>query len=199
MFNNSVCGLERLHFEKNDILNAVLPIAGDLQAAGGSDFTFEATLISPSSSKDDDKSKDRSGLRLVLGGGEAPMSEPESQRRPQRAVVDFICDAKRTGLEGEWDEGEDHYEHKRGLDRRDEGGKKATEDEDITKNHQLMKDGAALIFESYGPASSDSKMDELRLTWYTSAACIDKRDDGSGAGGGDDGSHWGFFTWLIIM
>ena len=200
-----VCGLEHLHFDKNDVLSSVLPIAGDLHADGGSDFTFKATVLAPSAS--DEKLKDRHGLRLVLGGGAAPLGEPELLR-PQRAVIDFICDPKRTGLEGEW-EGEDRYETSGAAERRGETGVGQTEDEkkegdgakeDVTKNHQLIKDGAALVFDGYGPASgADSKTDELRLTWYTEAACVDKRDDGSGGAGGDSGSHWGLFTWLTIM
>lgn len=209
------------------MLSSVLPVAGNLHDWGGGDLSVEAVRLTPSSEgggeSPPDPAKKRDGLRLVLGGGAAPLGEPDAaKKRAQRAVVDLVCDPKRTGLEGEW-QGEDEYEGgksaaategaremprllRRWLGRRDdEKTPDAPPPADPAKDHQLVNDGAALLFDSYGPAGPDSKTDELRLTWYTDAACNGKRDDGSKnptpPGGGDEGggSHWGLFTWLVVM
>lgn len=107
------------------------------------------------------------GLKLVLHGG--------NYTREQRAVVDFVCDMERTGLET-------------GEDKKDE--KDAVE--------------GSLKFVSYGNAD-DAKVDTLKLEWRTKVACEEFAKGGGDKGGGDkDGgkgetSNWGFFTWLFVM
>ena len=56
-------------------------------------------------------------------------------------------------------------------------------------------DGKSLTFVSYG--SIDDKTDVLRLNWRTKYACEDFEDDDDESS--SKGSHWGFFTWFIIM
>ena len=56
-------------------------------------------------------------------------------------------------------------------------------------------DGKSLTFVSYG--AIDEKTDVLRLNWRTKYACEDFEDDDDDSS--NKSSHWGFFTWFIIM
>lgn len=112
---------------------------------------------------------EKEGLRVELNGG-------VYNKRKQTAIVELICDKERTGLEGEI-EPEDQYES-RGEDQAEES-----------------PNAASLTFLKYGPASDDSDSDVLRLEWRTKHACEGPRDDE----GGSTSSHWGFFTWFIIV
>jgi hypothetical protein len=113
------------------------------------------------------------GIRLVLNGGRYPWEKG----RKQRAVIDFICDSDRTGLEGLNGKGDSKGKRERRSDDEDEKG-----------------DEKSLRFESYGPSEDNADVDELKLVWLTQYACKDNKEDG-----GKDGSHWGFFTWFIVM
>jgi hypothetical protein len=94
--------------------------------------------------------------------------------RKQRAIVDFLCDKEFTGVEGEV-EPEDKYKH----EKRDEA--------------LAAGNSTALQFMKYGPEGGDTETDVLRLEWKTKYACESLEDDGKVT------SHWGFFTWFIIM
>lgn len=67
-----------------------------------------------------------------------------------------------------------------GLTTREEGGKRDADDR------------PSLQFKSFGLADDDSYV--LRLDWRTRYACDHYVDENKG-----ESSHWGFFTWLIIM
>ncbi|KFH48535.1 Autophagy-related protein-like protein [Hapsidospora chrysogenum ATCC 11550] len=184
-----------------DMVTGVIAIAGTLQDQGGSKFEYEATRLKTSDSNSDSK---KEGLRLVLKGGKHKLSDPVKKRRDQRAVIEFLCDPEKTGLEGEWDSEERYDGDRRDKEkekRDDEGegdGDGENEDDDEEKStveHQLLKEDTALLWESYGPNEKDDA-DVLRLTWSTKYAC-EKRDDDDGES--DSSGSWGFFTWLIII
>lgn len=189
-----------------DNVDKVIAIAGNLENYGGKAFDYEAARLKSSDSHSDSK---KEGLRLTLKGGKYPLTGPVKQRREQRAVIEFLCDHDKTGLEGEW-ESEDRYDGDNKLRARaddKDDDKKGEEDEDDGESgidHQLKKDDAALIWESYG-LNDKEDADILRLTWYTKHACEKPRDDKDGGdkedddNDGDSSSHWGFFTWIIIM
>ena len=129
---------------------------------------------------------------MVLEGGKHPLDG--SDRRKQRAVVEFLCDPDKEGTEGEW-EAEDKYKDS-ALSRRDDSNDDDDSDNDHSAiEHQLKTDDAALIWESYGP---EEDVDELHLTWYTKHAC-EKRDDSGDDTDEGTTTHWGFFTWFVIM
>lgn len=93
-------------------------------------------------------------------------------KRRQRAIVELLCDKERTGLEDSASNGD--YEV---LDEKKE------------------VQGPSLVFEGYQSHQEGTKEDTLRLKWYTKYACED-------IGGRDENapsSHWGFFTWMLIM
>lgn len=213
--NTRVCATERIvghHGDtKFDDFNEAWAIAGELQQYGGGPLDNEAVYL-PTSDSNSDAEKD--GVRIVIKGGWHTGSN--GQKRQQKAIIEFICDADLEGTEGEW-KGEDEYIP--GDDEASEGSasdpakRDAAEDGDkgegggegdggdkTDKPVQLGYNGTqALIFNSYSPLDGDKDVDVLRLTWKTKHAC-QKRDGGDG-GSGDDSpsSHWGFFTWLVIM
>lgn len=205
------CAITRFLKGDQDSVTKVVAIAGGLENAGGSQFDYEATRLKNSDSNSDSQ---KEGLRLVLKGGKHPLNGPVSERREQKAVIEFICDPDKTGTEGEW-ASEDEYEKapaskraaeddkgdKKDKDDKDKSGDEGDKDDDGKQDssieHQLKNENAALIWEDY----ADQKgVDVLRLTWYTKYAC-EKRD------GGKDDDHeptdssasWGFFTWFVIM
>lgn len=189
----------------------MVAIAGGLENAGGSQFDYEATRLKSSDSNSDAQ---KEGLRLVLKGGKHPLTGPVSERRNQKAVIEFICDPDKTGTEGEWTS-EDEYEKapktkRRAADDKDDKKEKDDKDGDNKDDdgktdsaieHQLKNENAALIWEDY---AKEKDVDILRLTWYTKYAC-EKRDGGKDGGKDDDrepsdsSASWGFFTWFVIM
>jgi autophagy-related protein 27 len=179
----------------------VISIAGALENAGGTAFDFEATRLKTSDSTSDSQ---KEGVRLILKGGKHPLSG--DNKREQKAIIEFLCDKDRTGLEEEW-ESEDKYkkpskrdEEKKEEDKEKEGDKEGDrKEEESTIEHQLKHNNTALIWDSY---KDEKGVDVLRLTWHTKHAC-EKRDSGDDGKDGDDkkdpSAGWGFFTWFIIM
>ncbi|KAG6161675.1 hypothetical protein E4U22_007316 [Claviceps purpurea] len=200
-----VCAIQRLIQGETDIVETVTAIAGALENAGGSQFEYEATRLNGSDSNSD---AHKEGLRLVLKGGKYPLDAPLKERREQKAIVEFLCDEKE-GTEGEWTDSEDQYSESemlrrrddRGDDKRDDGDNDGGNQDKSFPEHQLKKENAALIWESYGP---EKDADVLRLTWHTKHAC-EKREGNDGDGddkkgdGGDESTHWGFFTWFVVI
>lgn len=210
-----MCAIERLINGDTDNISEVVAIAGALEQYGGTQFDYEVTRLKTSDSKSD---SDKEGLRLVLKGGKNPLDGPLKERTEQKAIIEFLCDEKKTGTEGEW-ESEDKYEKKKRADKEDDEdklddkkdddkeGDDETDDEDKDgethsgMEHQLKKDDAALIWESYEKVK-DAKV--LHLTWHTKYAC-EKRDGDKDSDKDDpeDGEKvsagWGFFTWLVIV
>jgi hypothetical protein len=189
MSDGAVCAIRRLLSGESDTVSAVIAIAGNLQDLGGSMFEYKVERLKTSDSHSDSQ---KEGLRLVLEGGKHPLDGKVKERVKQSAIVEFICDKDKEGTEGEWDS-EDKYEKNTKLRRAedeadDDSGESAIE-------HQLRKDNAALIWESYG-TEKDGQV--LRLTWHTKYAC--EKRDGKDEGGNENTSEsWGFFTWFVIM
>lgn len=178
--------------DKEDFVDKVVAIAGNLQDHGGTGFDVEAKRLKDSDSNSDSQ---KEGVLLVLKGGKNPLDGPVKERRPQKAVLEFICDHDKTGLEGEW-RSEDRYDGddkklRRRDDEKEEEGESALE-------HQLKHDDTALLWEGYKPEGDE---DVLRLTWKTKYACEEKRDDDKPDNDDDETSKgsWGFFTWFVIM
>ncbi|CAH0002013.1 unnamed protein product, partial [Clonostachys byssicola] len=187
-----VCAITRLLKDDVDTIDNVIAIAGALEDNGGTQFEYQATRLKTSDSNSDSQ---KEGVRLVLKGGREPLEGKD--RRDQRAVIEFLCNSTMTGLEGEW-RSEDRYDGDEfeQLGARDEKDDKG--DEKSSSEHQLLNDGAALVWESYGADDAEKNVDTLRLTWYTKHACESKEDSGDD-GRQNNNSHWGFFTWFIII
>lgn len=105
-----VCGIERViqdeddgggdedrkkHDEKEDEeIRGVIPIAGDF-VHHGKPLNAQWTRLKTSSSNAD---SEKEGLRVELHGGEYPFEQKHA--KPQKAIIEFLCDRDRTGLEG---------------------------------------------------------------------------------------------------
>lgn len=149
------------------------------------DPTFE--LLRDSKSNSD---ASREGLRVELHGGRFPFDDKKSGV-DQRAIIEFVCDAEREGDEGaEKDDKEKEDDEKDGDDKKEE---KLRRREPESKGKCEDSD-ASLRFCGYDleDVGKDKKARTLRLEWRTKYAC-------ENAPAPDGGSHWGFFTWFIIM
>ncbi|KAI0154417.1 autophagy-related protein 27 [Xylariaceae sp. FL1272] len=196
--------------DKSDVILSATPLAGEFKLGGG-DLNPE---ISKLSKVDPDSGKE--GLRIVMKGGYH--FGDNKVKRKQQVVIDFVCDEERDGTEGEW-ESEDKYEKRflaarEGEDDKEDGGKEGEEGGDKEGDEgesnpseptQLgIENDPSLVYDRYGASDSDTNVDVLKLTWSSKYVCKSKKDDGSKDE--DDGedkrpssSHWGFFTWLVVL
>ncbi|KAI1768900.1 autophagy-related protein 27 [Hypoxylon sp. FL1150] len=201
------CAIRR----RGDDFEEAFPLAGELKNHGGFDLDPEVTRLSTSDSNADSQ---KEGVRVVMKGGF--YKTPSMVKRPQRTIIEFVCDEKRNGTEGEWNPADDKYENgddpaegEESFDSRstnpllyraednDGGDGDGDGDDETPKEVQLgIGNDPSLIFNSYQPLDENSNIDVLRLTWLSKYAC-EKREDG----GSDDqpSSHWGFFTWVVIL
>lgn len=149
----------------------VFPIAGELSDVdGGKPLNAKWERLKTSKANAD---VGKEGLRVELHGG---FRKENDKNRPQKAIVEFVCDRKRTGLEN-LPKPEDGYE----------------EVKEKREEEQTDDDGtSSLQFEGY---TNEEEIDVLRLNWRTTYACENFKDDEDKAGSG----RWGFFTWFIIV
>lgn len=162
----------------------VIPIAGNYVtsgAGGGGHLDPSWTRLSTSTIQSD---REKEGIRLKMGGG----SYPPKKGKPQKAVVEFLCDRKnetekqRAFSMNDAEEGDDEGNEKGGKD-----------DEELRAEEQTDDgEGGTLRFQSYEKVGDE---EVLSLEWKTRYACEDTKDSGSKSSSG----HWGFFTWFIIM
>jgi len=176
-----VCRIDRLIKDGDGTdgkgeVTKVIPIAGNLRDFGGGDLDAKPTRFKGSDATAD---AGKEGLRIVLNGGKFPL---DASGRKQKAVVEFICDRERTGLEHDDYDPEDKYkdDEKRGLDYRADNGTS-------TK--------ASLRFVDYGPQTDESDTDVLRLEWLTKYACEDQKSKDDA----EKPASWGFFAWFLII
>ena len=174
-----VCGITTLFnpFENSNTTEKTIPIAGDILSLGGGHSDPKWTRLSTSPIQSD---RDKEGIRLTLGGG-------LYMEKPQKAVVEFLCDRK--------DESEDRMKallSREDADEGEDGGDDKKDEEREAKKQTDDGEGGILKFMSYGPVGAD---EVLSLEWRTKYACEDAKDGGKKK----SSSHWGFFTWFIIM
>lgn len=127
--------------------------------------------------------EDLEGLRVEMGGGEYRGEHNDEKPKDASAMIDFKCDPDRSGLEGlgEDEENEDEDEDKR---RRD--------DDDDDDDEEESARGRSLQFVSFNHTEDDTYV--LKLDWQTRYACDEYQ-----RGKIKNSSHWGFFTWFIVM
>lgn len=198
----TVCAIQRTSHPGSDNkdqgqVEKVIPISGDLQDRGGKPLDAKVERLKSSNSNSDAQ---KEGVRVILNGGSYPLNK---KGRNQQAIIEFICDREKTGLEGEVT-AEDKYDGSeviRARDEKDEKDGDKDEDEPSPDEKQILKPDTALLWNSYGP-SEKGDTDVLRMTWHTKYACEDafgKPADPSDPGSGDTSSHWGFFTWFVVL
>ena len=147
------------------VIHKIIPIAGDINGRSDPKYTRLKT-------SGDSADAGKEGFRAVLSGG-------KYEEKDQEAVVDFLCDPKRSGLEG--------------LKPEKEGGGKGKEKREEKQPGEKDPEDKSLKFVNYDKDGADKWV--LKLEWRTKYAC----ESSEGGGGADQGSHWGFFTWFIIM
>lgn len=213
-----VCAIERtighhkVDGEKKQ--ETVVEVTGVIDIAG--EFVHDGLELDPAftrlktSSSNADSEKE--GLRVELHGGRYPFEKRHG--RKQRAIIEFVCDQERTGLEGLVEDGETKQaggssalargapdEATADEDKDDDGeegdGSRSPDDDDDKGKDD---DRRSLRYISYGATSDDIAEDTLRLEWRTKYACEGMRDGGKEDQPRKSGSgHWGFFTWFIIV
>lgn len=192
-----VCGIRELIFldsEKNSTITPI-DIAGTYKTQTGRDIDAKFELLRDSKSNSD---AGREGVRAILNGGRFPFDDKKNGV-DQRAIVEFVCDKERSGLEGdEKDNGEteddpkddDKDKEKDGDDKKEE---KFRRREDASKGKCEESDNS-LRFCGYQKeqAGKDKTVQTLRLEWRTKYACEDAPSDNSS-------SSWGFFGWFFVI
>jgi autophagy-related protein 27 len=153
----------------------VVSIAGELKERGGGDMDVKLERLKTSASHSD---SEKEGVRVEMNGGFRTLES--GTKRNQKAIVEFVCDRNREGLENLYDPKDEYAEEKV---KRAEGDK---EDEDDPKSSSLK-------FVRYDQDEGDA--DILRMQWRTKYAC----EDSKGEQDAEKGNHWGFFTWFILM
>lgn len=138
-------------------------------------------------------------MRVELNGGRYPFDKSTGQS--QKAIIEFLCDAERTGLEGaEGDDRDkiDDEETNTLLTARADDDKKGDgekDGEDGEKDGEKNKASLSLI--SYKvEGEGDRQTEVLRLQWKTKYACEGQTEHKPSP---SKSSHWGFFTWFLIM
>ncbi|RAK78341.1 autophagy-related protein 27 [Aspergillus fijiensis CBS 313.89] len=169
--SKNICGFEyRRHANSSVEIDQGFPIAGYDHLGSGSKDT-EVTRLKESDSS-------REGLLIKFAGGS--YEDTTGKKHAAKAVIEFNCDPDRSGLEGLQTTNEPVGS---------EAVLRAREEEGSGNRNST----SSLQFKSFGPVDDDTYV--LRLDWATRYACDKYRDDNKG----DSSSHWGFFTWLIIL
>lgn len=183
-FITLVCGFEYTYEDGNPTGSRSFPIVG-LEHMGGGAKDAEITRL-----KTDDSELE--GLRVKLTGGHYSNGEKE---KDAGAVIEFICDPALSGLEGLDEEEPKRLIRARAEDGDGDGkgdgdGEGDGEDDGPINNGTVP--GRSLQFKSFGKADDDTYV--LNLNWRTRYACDNYVEER-----GSSSSHWGFFTWLIVM
>lgn len=133
----------------------------------------------------------KEGLRVELHGGKYPFEK--SSGRQQKAIIEFQCDRNRTGLEGAEGDSRDK------LDDKEEEARHVLRADDKKDETEEPVGDASLQLVSYkSEGEGDDEFDVLRLHWKTKYAC-EGMTDHKPTSGNKSSSHWGFFTWFLIM
>ena len=157
--------------EKESTVESVIPIAGGALGSGKSTEPKYKRLKADGG--------DEEGLQMELHG------EKYGQKN-QMAIIEFQCAPELSG-----NEGFEILEKKTDTSAATRSFTSEAKDNDDEDVKDVEK---SLQFVSY--SERDEKTDLLRLNWKTKYACEDfEEDDDSGS----KSSHWGVFTWFIIL
>lgn len=189
LIKSSVCGIETNYnlADNSSSITKVVPIAGEYTSSHGRGLEPQLTRLKNSKSNGD---SGKEGVLVELNGGRYPLDK--SDGRQQKAMIEFECDPDRTGLEGVNGDSRDKVDDNDGEEqvRRAEEGEKDGEKDD-------PKNKASLTLVSYRVEGEGAKeIGVLRLNWKTKYACEGQTDHKPSA---PKSSHWGFFTWFLIM
>jgi hypothetical protein len=199
-----VCGIREnidLSTDNNSTLTPI-DIAGTYTMQNNRKLDAQFNLLSKSKSNAD---AGREGVRATLNGGRFPFDSKKDGVN-QRAIIEFVCDKERTGLEGDEKDDSPHEDgdgddkgDKEGDGKKDDDKKDDKKEEKLRRREESSKgkcedNDHSLRFCGYEMETEkkEEKVQTLRLEWRTKYACED-------APPVDGGSHWGFFGWFFIM
>ncbi|KAL8842213.1 MAG: hypothetical protein Q9170_000619 [Blastenia crenularia] len=175
-------------FENTTSFEQAIPIAGSYTMHGGTELDSQITRLKTSSSASD---REKEGFRLEVHGPKYPAKNGKKSK----AIFEFLCQDKAEEKSKERDLASAaplRREEQSTMEANNEDG----DEEDHTATGEIADDGhgGTLKYIDFGIVD-DTRV--LSLEWRTKYACEDSK-------GGDDSdtkksSHWGFFTWLIIM
>lgn len=176
----------------NQTMITPIDIAGTYKTQNGLDIDAKFELLRNSKSNSD---ASREGLRAELHGGRHPFEEKKGV--DQRAIIEFVCDAERTGLEGDEKDAGEHEEDPKDDDKKDDGKKEEKLRRRDEESGKCEDSKSSLRFCGYAKETlqKDTVVQTLRLEWRTKYACEDAKDLPSD----DKSSHWGFFGWFFII
>ena len=123
----------------------------------------------------------------MYGGVYTEKYGKKTQKKKQKAVIEFIC---------ERDPGDEDRKRDEALRVNDSG-----EDQDDGDDDEIGDDSGEITEDGHGGTLSYISWDDLedyttlRLEWKTKYACEDSKDSDESSNSG----HWGWFTWFIIM
>ncbi|KAL4940380.1 hypothetical protein BDV06DRAFT_20904 [Aspergillus oleicola] len=178
----NICGFQYTYTGDDHKSGFAFPIV-DFEHLGGGAKDAEITRL-----KEDDSEKE--GLRVKLSGGEYPVEG--EKKKDAGAVIEFLCDPDRSGLEGLVKEEEPKRLRAREDGEDGDGENEGDGDEDKTPFNNGTVPDRSLQFKSFGKTDDDTYV--LRLDWKTRYACDNYLEDH-----GSSSNHWGFFTWLIVI
>lgn len=182
-----VCALREEHDLAGDRNVTLQPIeiAGTytMDAHRSIDARFE--LLKDSKSNAD---IEREGVRAELHGGRFPWNDKKTGL-DQQAIIEFVCDPEREGLEGvKEDKSEKEPDEKDSeSEKKDSGNNSKREDK------KVEEPSLKVVSYKVESPSKDKQIKTLRLEWRTKHACVNADSDETSS------SHWGFFTWFIVM
>ncbi|OJI84941.1 hypothetical protein ASPTUDRAFT_28655 [Aspergillus tubingensis CBS 134.48] len=190
--SKNICGFQyKTALDSHKEESTVFPIVG-LDHLGHGTKDAEITRLKKLDSEQE-------GLLVKLAGGEY-FDEDQQKKKNAGAVIEFQCDPDRSGLEG-LQTTEDTEEERRRQWQLSQRADETNGDNENNDNGTIPEGGRSLQFKSFGPADDDTYV--LKLNWRTRYACDNYRDEpgekNPDGGNGDGSSHWGFFTWLIII
>ncbi|KAL6707509.1 type II membrane protein [Coniothyrium glycines] len=190
-----VCGLREIVDLNSDNSSMITPIdiAGTYKTQTGREIDAKFELLRNSKSNSD---ADREGVRAELHGGRLPFDDKKNGVN-QRAIIEFVCDPERTGLEGDEKDDGEHEDEPKENDSKDEDkkeGKLRRRDEGKGK---CVDSNSSLRFCGYQKETpqKDITVQTLRLEWRTKYACENAKNEPSD----DKSAHWGFFGWFFII
>ncbi|KAL4871319.1 hypothetical protein BDV12DRAFT_33898 [Aspergillus spectabilis] len=183
----NICGFQYTYESDNRITEFAFPIVG-LDPLGHGAKDPEITRLKEIDSE-------REGLRVKLSGGEYPVGDKKNKNAG--AIIDFECDPDKSGLEGLAEDLKRllraREDSKDGNgDEKDGDGGGGGDGDDKGPFYNGSNPDRSLQFKSFEKGDDDTYV--LNLNWKTRYACDDylkNREPSS--------SHWGFFTWLIVI
>jgi autophagy-related protein 27 len=179
--------------ENSSTVDKVITIAGDFVHNGkDGDMNAYYERLKTSSSSEDSK---KEGLRAILHGGKYPWEGKNSKK--QEAIIEFICDRDRTGLEGltEGCSGKGCSDESSKLRKRNPDDDDDDDDDKDDDDVDSPKNVTAPSLKILTYKEDDGGLGILRMEWKTKYACEDSKNDPDRV----ETQHWGFFTWLLMM